>query len=136
LRAATASSTYTHTEQTKVAEASLGHVQSTGADAVSTGKGFLRWAPAPLRKLTAARDTLQIDQQSSSSTDSPSKDSTDFGVKSSINPLFNQHLPSGGGWGSGMLYNVFNSSANVPLEAVGAKDASGEWIAGMRCHGT
>jgi hypothetical protein len=130
LRAATASSTYTARAQPTVTEASSGIVQSTGADAVSTGKGFLRWgtvAIVPLRQLTAARNTLQTDKQSSSSTDSPSKDSTDSGVKSSINPLFNQHLPSGSGWGSGMLYGVFNSSANIPLEAVGSKDANGEW---------
>lgn len=126
LRAATSSSAYIQTVPLKATEASSGREQSKGADAASTGKDFLRWATAPLRKLTAAGDTLQIEQQSSSSTDSPGKDSTDPGVKSSLNPLFNQKLPSGGGWGSGMLYGVFNSSANVPLEAVGATVASGE----------
>jgi hypothetical protein len=53
--------------------------------------------------------------------------------KTSVNPWYDQHLLGGAmGWGSGLLYGIFNSSGKVPLNAESTTDTEGELLTAMK----
>lgn len=58
--------------------------------------------------------------------------SSDAVQKPSVNPWYDQHLLGGAtGWGSGLLYGIFNSSGKLPLDAEGTTDTEGELLTAM-----
>jgi hypothetical protein len=95
---------------------------------------------APMRKLAQTNSSSSsslltaddVANNNSADTVNSTGTSTDAVQKPSVNPWYDQHLLGGAlGWGSGLLYGMFNSSSKVPLNAEGTTDTEGEVLTAM-----
>lgn len=103
------------------------------ASAAAAGAGRQLTAESSLQASPAAASTSNSTNSSSDAHGTNSTGADDAstadgaGASKAQNPWYDQHLPSGGaGWGTGLLYGLFNTSGKLPLDAEGTTDAGEE----------